>query len=431
MRKLFSSAFILVLLFLTLWGISAWVISKQNEEIIRHYFDENSVYSNHLFNAELLELSSSIFNSKAKISVNANNQSFLTVISNNLLNQAIYDIEIKNGPILIDQSKFKFGKSLIKLIPNVNLTTNIKQNNQKKQLPTIHIRVDFKDNIFYQIPITTHFSKLILKGVYDTKTTKIFGVLSTNGLLYKSKNYQLTSEAVSIQYQSIIDRLDNPIAEQNIALKAENFSIDYKHRLMDKSIKLKLEYNGDTHIKNNVITSNNQFSYMNTKHTDYPTQKGLVTFNANNLDVDKLLNLFEKTSYLQHLNQQTQWVLEEQSELPEGQDQIWQLQDQIKQIIKQMPDLSKEVLMLNDKSVFKFTLQSQYNGEQSNVVGDIQSIQSVFENENISELSVSSIAQVNAKVTLDKFLFEFISQHLPINKKQFNLIFKHNKLLMQ
>ena len=54
-----------------------------------------------------------------------------------------------------------------------------------------------------------------------------------------------------------------------------------------------------------------------------------------------------------------------------------------------------------------------------------------YVNESLFHDSIISLVEARANVKLDESWFQFLSDRFPINKHNFKLIYKQNKLLMQ
>jgi len=433
MRNIASSLFILMLLLLALLVVSTWFIGEKNKEFIQDYFDDETKNSNHLFDSKLNKFTSAIFTSKANISIHKNSENELVDLITHSFDEENYEVRITNGPFLLNQPNVNFGRSFWEFTKDPGIDTDKESKAIEHLLHQARIRVDFNNNVHYEVPIELGISTLLLKGVFNVSNNKHTGTISSNGFLYRQNKHQIKSEAFVLHYYSIVKPLLNDQSNIEIGFKANNIEVEYKHDSMNEKLHVSLNYNGSTIFKNDTLKSSNTISYAKTKNSYYPFDVGTLSFDIDNVNLNYLADLLSELSNLQNKSQQTQWVLEEQGELPEGQDQIWQLQDEMDLSLKTIPNLTKTAFTNsgNNSSVFQFKLNAQYKGKQSHAQGNVQPSNAFATIEDISELSISSFALINTSVKLDKLLFDFLAQHLPLKNQQFELIYKNNKLLMQ
>lgn len=433
MSKTISSIFILLLLFLMLWGVSSWLIGKNNEESLKLYLDTNQSNSDSFFKLSILESSNSILGSKSKVLLNLNSNNEVANLLEDSFGELLLSIDIKNGPILFNKAGFSFGKSAWGITFNknnidaeINTNSNLKHN-------TAYLQQSFENNIEYHVPLNLSNSNIQIKGVYDTNTSKNKGTITSDKLTFKNDRYFLQSNELDLKYIVIQDKINDQEREQKFYIKSTFFKVLFRHKNMEKSLNLKTNIDGNIFIKNNTLNSTNNISFMNANGSTYPIDNGKFNLKISDLDLLNVTQLIDDISEVKNLNKQAQWVLEEQGELPEGQDQIWQLQDQVKRFETTLINTTSKAINNDIKKmpVFKFSFVNQYQGNQSIVKGKIDSFSESLSNKDINDLSVFSLIEVNANVTLNELMFKYLSGKIPIKKKQFSLSYRDNKLLMQ
>lgn len=445
MRKSISSLFMLIILLLSLWSISALLLGKNNQQNLHSLINENSVNPDALFSYELINYSSSIFGGKAIVAVSANNDNAFSNSVAGDLDAVLFDIDINNGPIIIHKTKPSLGNSA--WIISLNDQNNFEYLKDKtelyklKQWPSAYLVHTFDNSIEYSIPIESQFSDIIIKGIYDLKKAVNTGSIKSKNLHFNQNKYALKIDDLNLRYILQNHKSNNKDSEKKLYLKAENTPFRYKHINMTKPLNVNLNYNGAVSFKNNKINSENTVEVDNIEPSSYPLDNAKYSFDVSDLHLQKFNDLSNHLSQIKNLQQQIQWVLEEQGELPEGQDQIWQLQDQISRYDKKLDniihsfstneDISDKNNENNRDSVFLFSGIHHYKNQQSKLKGSIDFARQGLPKEKTTELSLNNLTQVNAEVSLDDLHYEFISAQIPIKKNQFKLIYKQNKLLMQ
>jgi hypothetical protein len=163
---------------------------------------------------------------------------------------------------------------------------------------------------------------------------------------------------------------------------------------------------------------------------DLPIDQLQITAQSSGIQQASFLQVMESKAELDNLQMQTQWELQENGELPEGQDKIWQLQNQIHRLQQQYPVSfykalfsSKNELNMNNPSI---EIKASNPSGVSTLIGHLKPSENSGESTRFSYL-----LEAESKVTLDDLLYAYISKRTAIRKKQFSLLYKQNKLLMQ
>ena len=452
MNKVISSVFMLLLLLLILWSLGAWIFGTKAELNAKAFFVNVNQSSDPIFNYEILKYDKSIFGAKAKIKLDLNLQNTIAQFIQDSFSgkhNQIINIDIYHGPILFDRSGVHFGSSAWKLSFDKNLDEEetLTSSNILKlhQLRSAILKVGFKGEIEYKIPLKIHLNEVLVKGSYDLNTDMHKGNLSSDQLNFQSDKQKIQTTAFNLLYQQIATASSG---KSQIEISAEIPELVYTHSSLADKVTLKVDYQGSYTIENNVLDNDNRFNLdMVKKGADsyYPIDKGDLRLNLSALNLNDLLQINSTWSQIKSLQKQSQWLLEEQGELPEGQDQIWQVEDRAAQYSKQIPKLLTTLILkdgnklvnheskistIEDKSRINFSFSNIFKNKESTIQGAV--FPEVFDNnEDISQYSLTSLLQVQSKVNLDKQLLDIISTLLPIKKQNFKLIYKQNKLLMQ
>ncbi len=200
-----------------------------------------------------------------------------------------------------------------------------------------------------------------------------------------------------------------------MASLAGNSQIVFENGMIETSIKVNFEKRSQlTEILEEIL----------------PIDKLEITAHSAGIQQSSFLQLMETKAELDNLRMQTQWELEEHGEMPEGQDKIWQLQNQINSLKQQYPVSfykalfpSNETLESNALSV---EIKTSNDKGQSRLSGYLKPSVNSSDSTRLTDL-----LDAEAKVTLDDLLYSFISKRSAISKKQFSLLYRQNKLLMQ
>jgi len=434
MRKVLSSFFILSLLLISLWGISAWLFGEKYKNNLQNLFYGEIQSQNHFlineFEYELFDIKHSIFGTKAKIAIEASLESQFSFIGLNNEDKLILSVESYNGPVFFDKSGISTGSSIwyVRIDQELNNKTTLDKLNFK-QLPTVVFKVGFDENIEYKSAIETNFFELVLDGVYDSKVREGFGEIAVNNFNHQTKQQKIKSKDISFGFKH--SNIDSKASTTDVTVDIPQ--ILYQHQSMSKPIYLNVNGNGKISIDNNTYNSKHSISFEQIQNLYYPLTNGELELQISDLSFKKLQSVSNGFSKLENLQQQIEWILEDQAEVPEGQDKIWQLQDSVKQLKMNLPLLTNELLVKNNKSLVNFSLNTNHQNKVSTLIGEIlplsqRSLDSTYIT---STDSLITLFKAEAEVNLNKELLDLIAKHLPIKNKRFGLIYKQNKLLMQ
>ncbi len=434
MRKGISSLFVLLLLLISLWGISAWSFGVSTKDSLKNIFSNqvsgNDIHLNDTFEYELLDLSHSVFGAKAKVAIQASSHGLLFIIGSQIDNKMILNIDIYNVPLLFDRSGVSTGSSIWYVSIDEELNDkNLLNKLQLKQLPKAVIKVDFDNKIHYKLPIQAHTLELVLQGSYDLENQENFGQIDVDNFTYKSEQQRIETKKSHLAFKYF----NSAEKESVIDFSTDMPEILFQHQLMSKPIILKAIGNGKVSINNNNLSVITATTFEQSQTLNYPIEQGDLKFEITDVNLTKLTEVFTGLSTLDNLQQQIGWILDEQAEVPEGQDQIWQMQDSIKQLSAYLPSLTNELMIKKNKAITRFTLNTQHQNKVSTLTGGILPLsqQSYDSKGNNSNKTFLSLLKAEAKVNLEEALFAHIATQLPIKKPSFGLVYKQNKLLMQ
>ncbi len=461
MKKIFASSFTLLLLLLSLWGLSSWVLGEKNKQLYGFIIENDS---SAFLNYEVISFERSIFTSKVKMRLQLNqNNNFAQLIGNSFIgskNQTI-DIKMFHGPILFDKSgirlaksvwKLNFGEHAKKLATKSGLKQLVSEEPEPElvkfnQVSKIDLLFNFDDQVEYTIPIKTSLSELNVTGYYNQKTEQHHGNMTGDEFVVNSPKHSFQVKNLNIDYRQFITQ-DNEKLEFEFHSKIPQLS--YKNPSLKEDLSINVNYSGKASLANDGVNAISEI-VLGVNKTDqqlYPIEKAVIQLSINDLNIKELVLVDEYLDKLNNVKQQSQWLLEEQGEYPEGQDQIWQTQDEALRLSKQLPSLVNKVLFTMNKSdlkkdyskqskhrnhTFKFMLKTFFQDEHSTLNGYISSDDMQLTEERMGDgnHSILSLVQAQANVKLDDGLFRYVSSRLPISKSEFKLSYKQNKLLMQ
>lgn len=434
------------------FGIQAENAFKQNLQYQSKTLDEKG------FQLELVEYKKHFLGSSAIIRVSSD-VSFI----NNWLSDFTLNVSSLNGPFFITKKGLDFGASrwFIRLDPE-SFSVQAKEKIKSifpQAFPHAVVIVGFEKESTLYASLQTAWLDTTVTGFYDLTTFSYRGALDITGLNYASPSLDLSADmaSVNIQYPN------TETVESNIARVSSNTAsiripqLTIKHALLTEPIVVSVKGNNKITIKNNRVDSfiNIQFTNKNSSSTAQserlPIDTLTVSSEIKGIQPERFIELMEAKAELDNLSFQAQWELEEQGELPEGQDKIWQLQNQIVTLNKQYPATVYNVIFpinaaikagINDKTSFsnrniRFELKSSNKQGKSTLKGFLKpaansglySESGVFFNGD-SSIGFADLIEAEAKVLLDERLYHYLSKHSPVTKKKFLLLFEQNKLLM-
>lgn len=453
MKKGISSIFILLLLGLTIWGASAWHLGTKTEDYIASFIENTKQNTQSLFDFELLGYERSIFNSKAQIKLNINTEHNIARFfegSINDLNDRTIQIDILHGPLLFNPKGVGTGSSAWTFGTDQPINQEANEVLFFDKLANAKISINFENILTYKIPF--ELNELFVTGFYDLKTANHQGRIQSNELKFESTKQTVITKQAELQYYQLDINNNEKI---QFKLTGDLPKIRYGFNLFPEGLTFKGNYKGDFTFEKNVLNVYSQLLFDMTEEDKllYPIEKGDLRFKVNDLNLDSLWNLHSELSEVKNLQEQAQWILEEQGEFPEGQDQIWQLQDREARYFNKLPQLVNDLIFAEgeNKSVngtqnikdasIRFYLKTEYNNEDSSINGavypsflDTDFLDASFLEKNnldVSALSLSSLIHPQAQVKLNNDWLAYLSTRFPITKNDFTLTYKQNQLLMQ
>jgi len=418
--------FLLAILLFVLWSVSAWYLGKNTEQRFKALFDESPDTTEALFDIKLLSFSSSIFSAKAKLAFNLNQTHSISRLVDET--EWIFDIDMFNGPVLIDDSGIRFGNALWKASLDHNSAAKLANLHRIKQIKPFTFTENFEQDIAYTLPLSYKQSNVLVKGEIDALSFLNKGLVTSENFTFANTNYQVQAKNLELNFEHA---LKNNNAYKEIILSGKTPDLSYKHKAFKDKVDLQVAYKGKLALEKGIFNSDNTALIKPSANSDIPLTKSNMRVKVTDLNLDKLLKFVNHTDTRKNLSDQIDVILEEQAELPEGQDQIWQLQDQISQLSNDLPTLISEVIRRESskKPSIQFSMKHFTSQSHSTVNGELQSIETPIEA--IKEHSFGSLTQFKANVNLDDELFKYLSLKHPIKEKSFVLIYKNNKLLMQ
>jgi hypothetical protein len=432
MKKILSSLFILLLLFVLLWGAAGWYFGANAHSELKQYLQHAaSIPGEKLFRGEILDFKKTAFGAKARLRIHSDTL---------FLNEALGDIDINarllNGPVFIDKNA-PFDHLL-----NVGTTRwhlSIKQDALEPsqadilatlfpdQLPTATIVIDFENKAHYQIMLQSYFGKALIQGMYDLNSAENRGVVKLENVILNVLSFQIKMAQASIDFQ----HQENITAE----FKPGTTHIAIPELLLTHAKLLqaiRLEINADTAIQ---TTSKHKQDFLTAlvkmhitqKHTEnkpaeLPVDEADLRLQIDNLSINGLIAVSETRAELDNLRQQVQWTLEESGELPEGQDRIWQLNDQLQHRQDQLPVLISQKLFADEPA--DGVNKSEKSGVSLKITAGSSTLSAhLFPGtrlKNTSEYSLPQLLQGEADITLSNALFHTIKRQLnPSQKERF------------
>ena len=199
------------------------------------------------------------------------------------------------------------------------------------------------------------------------------------------------------------------------------------HEKLSKPLVLSIKMNSDFSLDGSALKGYLKTNIHN-KSFDFdeaglPIEKADITLQFDGFPADTLIAFSEANDNLDNLYQQTEWVLEELGELPEGQEQIWQLYNEIEESINTFPKVLAG--KVGGSSSIKLAITTFYKGESSSLDGKFK-----LQSKQFKISSWLSLLEGEAKVELDEYFLKAIQKFLPITKSKFKLLLRDNKVLM-
>ncbi len=423
MKKFISSSITLFILLTILWSASSWYFGTKAENNLKSILLENAaLFGERLFRADLIDYRKTWLGANATLRISSD----ITFLSEQV---GEFDVKVVllNGPVFIDKSGLSLGTSRWTLqIDENNLTAGQLQSLQSifpESLPIADVRLDFKQKAQYSAKFKSFLGESQITGVFDLESEDNRGAIKLTNFSLGVSPIRVSAESIDISYQhqKALTAAYKP-GTSSMQIPALVIS----HESLADPVTISVKANSDITIENNYLNGFIKVKINNNSVQPIPIKEAQITLQFNGLSSDSFIQLTEAKAELDNLQQQIQWVLEVQGEVPEGQDQIWQLQDQIDKASKQLPQALMQRVFNGEKSQVKLEVTSNNNSASSSLSGLIKSADRFSESDKLI-----SFLQLESKVNLDDDLFKFLKSHSVVNKKQFSLVIKKNKLLMQ
>ena len=395
-----------------LWGLAGWYLGTKAEQEFKAYLQHSSqLVGKKLFRAELLSYKKNLKGANATLLVSSDFP---------LLSERIGDFELNvkllNGPVFITKSGVSVGSSrwALRLAENEKLKEFFPE-----ALPVANVLVDFEQKAHYQADVKTDFGESLITGIFNFKTEDNRGAVKLSNFSYGVLPDAVSANIINFSYQhqkAITTNYKPGTASVQIS------DLKISHKKLPKPLLLKLKANSNILLKNNELSGFIKADIGNQNSTDYPFETAKISLLFNGLSADGFIAYNEANAELENLKLQTDWVLEESGEYPEGQDQIWELYDRIEKSSKKLP---QTLVALGKNSLMQIKASTHYQGQASHLDGTIKL---ATNNPNIT--SWLALLDGEAKVKLDKGLHAILKKLLPLNKPEFTLQLKRNKVLM-
>ena len=423
MKKTLSTLTTLLLFIIIIWSVSSWYFGREAEKSLRSLLRNNTqLNGENLITAELTDYKRTWVGANAILRFSSDN-----LIISERFGEYFVKANLLNGPVFLDDSGFSIGTSKWIIQPDILNLSEVQLQDLKTNFPEVvpyaSVRLDFKQKAHYVGEFETETGNTIVKGVVDLITENNRGSVDIKDFQWGDVPSKISAKNLTLSFQHQKD-----ITESYDPATANLYISDLKisHEFLDEPLLINLKATSNILSKNNNLSGliNVEFNIKDIKK--FPVKNAVFTLEYIKLVADTFLQFTEAKGELDNLQQQTQWLLEEQGEVPEGQDQIWQLQDQIKIATIEQPIKLMKSAFNNGESQIKLEIESHNNSGGSTLNGVIRPAESFT----LSDKLLSYL-KGEAKVNLDDELFEYLNSRTGLSKKQFLLSLKQNKLLMQ
>jgi len=412
MKKLISSFVIVIALLIIFWGLAGWYLGEKAEREFKAYLQHDSqLVGKKLFRAELLSYKKNLKGANAKLLISSDYP-----LLSERLNDFELDVKLLNGPVFITKSGIDVGSShwVLHLAESEKLSEFFPEN-----FPAATVRVDFEKKAHYQSVVQTEFGKSLITGIFDLKTEDNRGAVTLSNFNYGVSPNMISADGFkfSYQHQKAITTNYKP---GTAAVQITDLKIS--HKKLSQPLLVDLKANSNISLKSNNLSGFIKADINNKNTNSYPFETAKISLLFNGLSADGFIAYNEANAELENLKQQAEWVLEESGEFPEGQDQIWELYDRIEKSTEKLP---QTLVALGKNSSMQIKATTNYEGEASYLDGSIK-----LEASNPDITSWLALLDGEAKVKLDKGLYAKLKKLLPLNKPDFILQLKRNKVLM-
>ncbi len=455
MKKLLSVVVMMLLALLFVWAILSWYFGAQAEKDFRQTLAIHADKPGEkIFRLELLDYKKHMLSSTAAIRVSSD-----VPLLNDYLGDFVLTLKSLNGPVFITKKGIDFGASrwFIRIDPD-SFSPEARENLYRifpEVLPTGVLIIDFDKESNFESSFKAAWLDATLTAHYNVNTSSYQGALAIMRLNYTSPIIQLSANqgevhfqypkpfqathtdtlAVNTQGTQVLKATDNQASYKTVSIQIPQLVLGSP--LLSQPIVSELKGRSQITLRDNEIDALLRLDASVRKNSIDKTGKALpidqlqLTAQASGIQQSSFVQLMETKAELDNLRMQIQWELEETGELPEGQDKIWQLQNQIDRLNQQYPLDFYQALFTASKA------HSQANAPMIKILSSNASGQSTLSGQlkpashSAESTRLTDLLEAEASVTLDDLLYDFISQHSAIRKKQFSLLYKHNKLLMQ
>ncbi|TCJ84450.1 DUF945 family protein [Cocleimonas flava] len=453
MRKLLSILVMICLSTFLLWAVMSWYLGVQAEKDFRQVLEiQTDKLGEKPFRLELLDYKKHLLGSSASVRVSSD-----IPLLDDWLGDFVLTLKSLNGPLFITKKGVDYGVSrwFIRIDPE-SFSAESKENIQNifpNDLPTGVVIIGFDKESSFESSFNAEWLDAKLTAIYNLSTLSYRGSLELSRLDYASPIIQLSADngLMNFQYPNKLSD-SNGNDTNNPSIKTSTESVDagvsYKNasiqipqlrinsQRLSESILTGFKGHSQITFKDDVIDTflTLNFTRLNKTSTensdDLPIDQLQITAQSSGIQQATFLQVMESKAELDNLQMQTQWELQENGELPEGQDKIWQLQNQIHRLQQQYPVSfykalfsSRDELNMNNPSI---EIKASNPSGVSTLIGHLKPSENSGESTRFSYL-----LEAESKVTLDDLLYAYISKRTAIRKKQFSLLYKQNKLLMQ
>ena len=423
MKKLISSVITLGVFFAIIWSASSWYFGSQAEQSLLSLLKRNeALMGESLFRAELISYKRTWMGANAILRISSDNTFFTERFG-----EFDAKLNLLNGPVFVDDSSLTFGVSRWTIQPYEQGLSEAQRQDLRdyfsETLPLATVTIDFKQKAHYVGEFQTNSGKGLVTGEYDLLSEDNKGEISIDDLHFGGNPVKISVKHLNLdfQHQKAITAGYKPgtaiLEIPELTITNDSFAEP-----------IKLAIKADSHISSNNNNLNGFIKViLNNKNTaEIPVKNAVFTVQFVKLAVDTFVLISEAKAELHNLQQQIDWVLQEQGEVPEGQDHIWQLQDHIEQASTQLPIGLLVDAFNNGESQIKIEINGISKTGNSTLSGVIKPAEHFAISDNLL-----GYLQAEASVNLDDELYEFLKLRTAINKKQFSLMLKQNKLLMQ
>ena len=424
-----------LLLFLTTislsWAITQWFLGVDSEKKFKNVTHKILINKN-ILKIEQLNHQKSFTGAKSSLKLSSEVPFIRGVLKLN--------VRRINGPFFIDKTGVSFGYSRWLLSSSVQQKSSAVGDGDPQPLLVNHsttamIHRGFDKKLHYVLK--SRFGSI--KGSYDPESHLTQGVLALQNFSRKTFMGELMIGDTLINYQY---KLPSKSKSTSTKITFQMPSLTINANKLTERWHLQMQGKGEFTIKNAVLSGFFDAD-IDSKSSVIPLKKGYAKLSFKGVSIDGLFLVDDANRTLSALHQQVSWQLEEGGEFPEGQDQIWQSYDQINQLSRQLPVLINEIFTADNSIQLKVVLKDSH--EESKLTATLKiphpskvnALQHSLFSKNGGDTAtiilngLSLLLAGDASVVLGDELFNVISQKTAINRKEFKLIWKENKLLMK